>query len=200
MRISIWQQFSSNHSASFDVVGKFKTTEDAKAAADELNYALENITNWWRENKTDEWLHKVNAGQLIPPEQYLQTRYAVDWPRSIVGDLTWEWGLQIHVLKQHIFIESGEVMIGLQPLDQLVQRLGGEVVVAFSQGLGKPELGKEMSIKGSLSFTAPDEPTAQQLESAWRQFQSESSYPKIPPWLVYHNGKIDSQAELLNTT
>jgi len=36
MRLSIWQQFSSNHSANFEIVGTFKTEELAHQAAEEL--------------------------------------------------------------------------------------------------------------------------------------------------------------------
>ena len=32
MKISIWQQFSSNHSANFELVGQFPTVEEAEKA------------------------------------------------------------------------------------------------------------------------------------------------------------------------
>ena len=43
MKLTIWQQFSSNHSSGFSVVGKFKSVEEANKAADELRAIIKAI-------------------------------------------------------------------------------------------------------------------------------------------------------------
>jgi hypothetical protein len=60
MRVSIWQQFSSNHSGHFWVVGTFKTVEDAQKAYDELRAMLTEIDRWHREHQ-GEALQPVQA-------------------------------------------------------------------------------------------------------------------------------------------
>ena len=198
MRISIWQQFSSNHSASFTVVGKFQTGEDAQAAADKLNQIMQSIGTWWRDNKSAEWIQRVDSDQLTPAEQNLRTTYGVDWPQSMVRDyFKWNRELPIHAVKQFVFVESGQATLGPRPFNQLMEQFGGEVAVEFSESLGKPEIYPVTALTGILVFSMPDDSTAQAIERAWRQFLSASDYPKIPPWLVYHDGKLDFQAEKL---
>ena len=43
MKLSIWQQFSSNHSNTFTVVGEFPTKTEALSAANKLRQLLEAI-------------------------------------------------------------------------------------------------------------------------------------------------------------
>jgi hypothetical protein len=43
MRVSIWQQFSSNHSSFFTVAGIFKTVELAEKATHELRSIIKTI-------------------------------------------------------------------------------------------------------------------------------------------------------------
>ena len=49
MRISIWQQFSSNHSSSFTIIGTFENSEAAQRAAIEFRAILEKIVGWYQE-------------------------------------------------------------------------------------------------------------------------------------------------------
>ena len=43
MKISIWRQFSSNHSGGFTVIGKFQSKEEADKLADEIRTLIKTI-------------------------------------------------------------------------------------------------------------------------------------------------------------
>jgi uncharacterized lipoprotein YehR (DUF1307 family) len=52
MKLSIWQQFSSNHSANFTTVGQFESAEWAQEALKEVQEIIQNIA-WWHEHIQD---------------------------------------------------------------------------------------------------------------------------------------------------
>jgi hypothetical protein len=54
MKRSIWQQFSSNHSASFQAVGEFKAIEEASVAVELLRSILLRIHDWRNKNPKTE--------------------------------------------------------------------------------------------------------------------------------------------------
>lgn len=45
MKLSLWQQFSSNHSAGFSLIGQFKTAEEATQAVAVIRGILEKIAD-----------------------------------------------------------------------------------------------------------------------------------------------------------
>src|SRR5579871_4627524 len=59
MRTSIWQQFSSNHSSSFTVVGEFEDSKTAHSAAEVFRNAARSIADWYAAN--EETRHAVVA-------------------------------------------------------------------------------------------------------------------------------------------
>src|SRR5579864_8296453 len=88
MGISIWRQFSSNHSANFTVVGQFETPERAHEVAEEMRAMLRAIGEWWEqypglEGQIEHDLGK--RGQLTPPEAHFKEQYGVAWPQSEQG-------------------------------------------------------------------------------------------------------------------
>src|SRR5687768_7863721 len=50
MKISLWQQFSSNHSNGFQVVGIFESVDDAANVETRLKQLLNEATRWHKEN------------------------------------------------------------------------------------------------------------------------------------------------------
>lgn len=50
MKLKIWQQFSSNHSGSFTVVGVFDSPQQAEAAVTELTSIFQNLFAWYKAN------------------------------------------------------------------------------------------------------------------------------------------------------
>lgn len=65
MRISIWQQFSSNHSSDFTVVGRFGSSEEAQAA-------FEQLTQWMTKI-----LYEHSSSRTTQAE--ISQRYNLEW-------------------------------------------------------------------------------------------------------------------------
>lgn len=47
MKLTLWQQFSSNHSSSFTVVGTFESPQKAQSAATQLNALFKEVFRWY---------------------------------------------------------------------------------------------------------------------------------------------------------
>ncbi|MEO8609303.1 MAG: hypothetical protein ABI690_15535 [Chloroflexota bacterium] len=146
MRLSLWQQFSSNHSASFTVVGTFESAEKANEAAAELRRILARIEKWWDAlppEKRIEWHDKDETSELTPPERELNQRYQVKWPFSI-NWYQWAWNRSqdsVTTFDQFVFVENPHYHIwhGPQPFDELMAQFGGIVAVDASESQSYPE-------------------------------------------------------------
>src|SRR4051794_26197451 len=86
MRISIWQQFSSNHSSNFMLVGEFISTEAATNAANVLRQIAQSIDRWYldheevRERLLEDRLEVPTEVELQICAQYgIENVQAVDW-------------------------------------------------------------------------------------------------------------------------
>lgn len=86
MRISVWQQFSSNHSASFTVIGVFEDPTIAQTAAETIRGAVQQITDWYAEHEVErdavvrESVSPPTQAELQVCEQFdITCQWAVDW-------------------------------------------------------------------------------------------------------------------------
>lgn len=164
MRLSLWQQFSSNHSAHFTVVGVFETLDEAQKAVVELHQIFETIEKWHRENpeKSDAWYQaSQNAGWVgmaSEIESALGQQYHVQWRDGI------DWYAQpnINIVLDHIVLLTprGQTYGGPQPFEQVIESLGGIGMM----------VGDDMSnIFGEILFDvscdAPNEAVAVLIES-----------------------------------
>src|SRR5579859_7611075 len=77
MRISIWQQFSSNHSASYTVVGEFQSVEAAQSAAETIRQIVKEAGDWTMKNR------KLDVKTPTPIEQEYARRYGFDWKERV---------------------------------------------------------------------------------------------------------------------
>jgi hypothetical protein len=161
MKITLWQQFSSNHSGYFSIVGVFDTPEKAKKAADELAKIIKTIQDWHKNNpdKSDAWYARWASGDEYPAplseiEENLAKKYDVRWPNGI----DWFDDAKIEIIRDHIVHMTTEFQVdwGPQPFDQIIARLGGYGLVTGMSNGGEPD----GSIWIKLSCTAPDEATA----------------------------------------
>jgi hypothetical protein len=141
MKISIWKQFSSNHSAGFTTVGQFEPEEYATIVAQELRQMIHNIGEWW-ENHPD---FKVTANRLrrdrvylTPPEIKIKEEYDVDWceQTSNIGsiDRPIDWIRSpretetIQQYKSLVWLSpTGNTWCGAHPFDSIMEKLGGRV-------------------------------------------------------------------------
>src|SRR5215468_2482654 len=87
MRITIWQQYSSNHSSDFTVVGTFQTHEAAENAAQQFRSMLATIVNWYKlpENRAvaREVLNNYEFPP-VPPELQIAEQFGIEWPTAVV--------------------------------------------------------------------------------------------------------------------
>ena len=81
MRLSIWQQFSSNHSGRYTIVGVFPTSDQAKDASQQLQDLVSRIHEWRVKNKS-RWQ------ELSPAELEAERHYSTEWLEPI----DWLWG------------------------------------------------------------------------------------------------------------
>ncbi len=82
MKISIWQQWASNHSTRFTVVGTFASAAEATKTANELKRLVTKIAQWLESNdyfNGGEYWDKNPDMPLSPPEIEISETYNVEW-------------------------------------------------------------------------------------------------------------------------
>ena len=166
MKVSIWHQFSSNHSGSFDIVGVFSSREAAQKAADEIRSIIKTIQDWHRNNpeKANALYERWSSGDEYPAplseiEEVLAKKYDVRWPNGI----DWFEDAEIELILDHIVHVSTKYQVtwGPQPFDQIIERLGGYGLIT-GEGIGDT-FGQIWVL---LSCIAPDEATAIEIEKS----------------------------------
>lgn len=66
MKVTIWEQFSSNHSSSFTIIGKFDSQEKAQEAVSQVDY-------WWDEEYGSVAVKPFGAYVFIDNEEQYRT-------------------------------------------------------------------------------------------------------------------------------
>jgi hypothetical protein len=167
MRISIWQQFSSNHSSHFTVIGEFATRAQAEHAADEIRGILKRIEDWYAEHPDgieSVWTNDDWGQEPSPPELELAAQYQVQWEEEVIDppDVT---NIRI-MLDRLVIMESvRQADGGGQPFDQIITRLGGKGYI-FSRIVGD----QKGLVIFDLTCTASDEAIAQQIRDKYLDF------------------------------
>ncbi|MEO8610285.1 MAG: hypothetical protein ABI690_20485 [Chloroflexota bacterium] len=163
MKISFWQQFSSNHSASFTVVGVFENRDQAYKAWAELKQILETIEKWHLENpeKSDAWYKawEDDGWPNIPSEIEVELgkQYGVQWTTGI----DWYSQADITIALDHIILLGTEYHCEGRPhpFDRLMEKLGG-----LGMMVGSDTGGVFGEIMFDVSCDAPDKSTADLIE------------------------------------
>jgi hypothetical protein len=184
MKLSIWQQFSSNHSGTFELVGYFSTPEDAMAAYTKLMPFLKELAEFvdtyegYDIFKTDYARHM----KYSPPEEKFYQANEID-PR--VSAVEWMWTISDEL---DVGITQFDNLIIMQsvsdlandgiPFDQLLEKWGANVMLGSEGGNG----GKLCVM---IRCVAKDE---EQAETLWVELSN--YYPDTPPpWASYFGGK-----------
>ncbi len=207
MRISLWQQFSSNHSGSYHVIGTFKTTEDAQVAYEEIRKILQEIDTWHRENPMGiekDW----NNGGPLPPETAIAERLSIDWPETInwtgwanyrhIGHPSFtkfnrDPGQQAEQLIDEAIMVLANTVIANNPHEtymagktfkNLLEHFGAEIAGVGFDPSSNLVVGREDTYEFEiLYFVAPNEETANQIENAIRAYvEDRKSDTHLPPW------------------
>ncbi len=168
MRVSIWQQWASNHSVWFSVVGTFSDYETATAAATEIRLSLQQIQDYWKQIKLEdqrEWDNET----LSPPEEAIKQHYGIEW-----HPVDWykyssvrEVDDPISVIDRFVVFSNpiGDTRIGPRPITYLLERLGASVA-AFCEGSGTDP---DSVLFAYITFVAPAKTHANEIEQMLRQ-------------------------------
>jgi hypothetical protein len=153
MRISIWQQFSSNHSSHFTIVGRFPSEQEAQEAAEKFRHILTTIAKFYEEDP--EWSEIYHEQNLIsPPEVEFSEQYQVEW-----GDEPIDWFRNsehapklVAIVKKDVFVSVDfETYSPPTPVENLMAKFGGVVY---------REIAETIHVVAHISCLAPDLITA----------------------------------------
>ncbi len=126
MRVSIWQQFSSNHSGGFDLVGQFKTADDAETAYNIIREILNIIDDYYEEHlELQDQIGDYGFIPATPPERELAQKYGLtNWLNSV----DWIPGGYSGRYHNLVFLTSSEdTWLDASPFDELLQKLGAKI-------------------------------------------------------------------------
>jgi hypothetical protein len=169
MRLSLWQQFSSNHSASFSIVGTFESPEKAEQAAAELREILRKVAGYWSQmskaEQESKWANEVI--EITPIEIELSKQYEIEWSKDVhngkLAGLDWfplhpeQAAEVVKVFEQHVGLENiASTWVSSKPFDDLLRKFGAKVV-------GSWEWHDYEDAWIDLTCDAPDEIIAQQM-------------------------------------
>jgi hypothetical protein len=194
MKISLWQQFSSNHSSSCFIVGQFESEEKAQQVEQEMRILLQSIIDWWQQFPESAWDTIANdllaRGLPTPPEQAYKEKYALkDWSTTIFIDWLWDQtalealhrvGTLVSINQMASSISSWD---GISPFEEIFQKWGGKIMMDVAEG--------DIPLKINFRGTAPDEHTAQNIMAQAHQQLENDVWTIVLPGLHRTQGEID---------
>lgn len=143
MKVSIWRQFSSNHSANFTVVGEFDSPSLAEQAEEKLNAVYNQLAAWWEslDKDTRVALSKTSdMKQLTPIERQLKEEWGVTWEYSLNWFSWRNYRYPIYRYENFVFVtDPCDLWHGPQPFDEMLQKLGGKVNLEVFESYSNPQ-------------------------------------------------------------
>ncbi len=212
MKLSIWQQFSSNHSGMFWVVGTFNTYEEAQHAFEELRAMLFTIEKWYRENR-EQSEALMQTAELSPPEREFAQKYNASWPMRIDWtDFAAYWlekypayqgydarratenmiDTAVTIAGQNVIVSNPhQTWMTRQPFLGILEAMGSQALGYDLKFIESPEI-EGFTMHTRLTFTAPDLNAAARIETALRDyFNGDLTAPENPP--PWHNDEENYQ-------
>jgi hypothetical protein len=187
VRLSIWQQFSSNHSAAFTVIGIFETGETAQQVAAEFRGILQHFVDWYEEPANerirDEVLESLDHAP-VPPELEMAERYDIKWPKAIdwlanIGKKHVERAVSVY--ENVVFVCNGaETNDGEIPFDGVMRHFTPNVVVQVEAA---------QSADIVLSCVAPNQAVATQINAAVSAY-FQAPDKELIPWIHDHPDNV----------
>jgi hypothetical protein len=210
VRISIWQQFSSNHSGGFDLVAQFKTPEEAQKAFATVKGFIQKIADYYaaHEDELEKQRPKHGLLYITPVEEELARQYNLtDWELSVdwapfEADPDPEMAKGLKVFQNLVFLYPViETWLNAKPFDELFEQLGGKV--ALGSGVEGDE---EFKFRPVVNMTciALDEQTAAEIvqklnylnryeDWIWPQIRVPDYYEPIDGLITYSGSTIACQ-------
>ena len=178
MKLSIWQQFSSNHSADFTSVGQFESAEMASLVADEMREII-NTMKWWHDNFSDNDIPSVklthlletdDVPDLIRTSEFISFAVSkIEYPRTIMEQYYKQlyqlsgWKMPLDWIYQGADIQQYQDLLlltpysstwaGSHPIDAILTKLGGKVASEV-EGDGGHALGFNIHCKAKSAKEA----------------------------------------------
>ncbi len=198
MKISIWQQFSSNHSSSFTVVGEFETAEKANESANTIMAILEDIKASYIE-------HKEHPRVNLPPtaiEKKYGEMYGFDWKER----LDWvDYNLDLNNNAQYIpFLSTYDRLVIIEStpsvytwqtghqMANLLTGMGANVVRKVTEGIDPDEELKVWMVCGfKIECEVENKAKAHELTAHFQEASKIMADPDArgewcPPWIYRH--------------
>jgi hypothetical protein len=161
VRISIWQQFASNNSTNFTVVGTFESNEAAERAAEQLRGIVDKIRRVGTKqfSKAD----REVLSQLIDIDTWFSfgsdAKRPLDWVQSTAADVP------VVVDGNHVFLSDGSCCLwgGPKPFNSLMERFGGNVQIECNDCIdGTPNT----TLITTMTLSVPTDQVAQDIVDA----------------------------------
>jgi len=176
MKISFWQQFSSNHSASFTVLGRFETIEKAQDAEATLKTLLKAIQE---ARGFDQYAYKEKF--LSWPEYEAGEKYGIRWEQSLdwIGN-----ELSEHLIRfeNNVFLTTAlsDTWQNANVMLSLMKHLTDDVY------LRQYEAREERLILTALECVYPNDQTGREITDEISQYLRPATIEfSIPPWEIY---------------
>lgn len=194
MRLSIWQQFSSNHSGSFHLVGKFNSVQAAQQAAEKIRDITSSVGEHYKDYPEDHdaW------GPTSEIENKILDELDLDWDM--------EFGFTYDVIGTMSINAFDDLM--LLRIGQTWNNEQHRVFRPILEKLGAGQIGISSEIDGAylenfqvkLLCTAPDTATADEIYTdtlaAINAIQTNSTLAKTIGWMNLRNFWDFERAEI----
>lgn len=178
MRLALWQQFSSNNSSMFVLVGRFES-DAAHHAYTVIHDMIRQIATYYRDLTDDdrEKIDDINQPRELETTLFkahdIDLRHSIDWLFKAKPEIE-----LISTFDQYVIISSDGLpnWWGANPFDDLMGRLGGEV---YLEGGRTRQL-----FQIRLTCNAPDLAVARIVYGSLLNGDTDPI-----PWLEYYGGK-----------
>ena len=180
MKVLVWEQFSSNHSANFTIVGTFDSASTAQKVANTLRDDIRRIIDWYSHNES--YRHQVlnlETPNPTPVEKDIATRYGINHEQVIdfLANSRYHDDM-VKVFKNHVFVSNGnvETFTGPSLFDQLMMKLGADIALEVE--------GAEAALV-DISCEVPNEKLGKEVMQQ-ADLIDETYVIKVTPWIVHH--------------
>ncbi|MBZ0287955.1 MAG: hypothetical protein K8I30_10100 [Anaerolineae bacterium] len=157
MKISLWQQFSSNNSSHFTIVGVFPSPEAAQDASEKVRAIMGKIDQWHIDHpaESEAIFNQGGQGEISEVEEQLAQTYDIHWDQPML----WAWNYKMLVQDNIVLLlpEWGADS-GAHPIDKLLRKLGADVAV--DGDVGEMMYEQYGIVRFEVTCIAPDEAAA----------------------------------------
>lgn len=180
MKITLWQQFSANHSSSFTIVGTFSSIDEAQKAETIFREMFDSILEWQEYERNNRYADIVNPNAPTFPETEYAAKYDLDWNEHV----DWIDGKNIFRVENHLFIADDSIPTWQSP-DLMLDLMGRFTDVVNHSRSNVPE----RTLLVTLSCMASDVAVATALytilDSYFKSLEETDGDLITPPWIDF---------------